>query len=178
MRPFHTLTQGRRNLSVASLLFATGLFAIGLANPTTWLNNRFDTAIAQATTKSFDVAHGQTIRQTPIAGSEEFWLGRVPSAPTLMVQPASWTSPVAKGDRFTISAGGSAREFEVVGVTPLSLPATLVPTSQSQDTEAVRTQLLVTCRTTDAHHTTTMKFVVDANARLPWTITDQPARTL
>ena len=164
MTPFKTPSLGTRNLGLAGLLFASGLFAVTFASPTAWLQSGFDAAIN--TTDVEPVAIAQSQWTAPIAGSEEYWLG-APTTPDHhdMMQPAAWHAPLAKGDRFTISSDGSAREFEVVKVEPL-LNAVSDPASDK--TTGQKTQLLVQCRSTDRNHPETVKFIVDEGAGLPW----------
>ena len=174
MKPFSdlstgTLKLGTQNLGVAGVLFATVLFAVSLVNPTTWLQNGFDAAI-QRTSHSSPMISARLANLSPSAGSEEFWLGVNASPKSSHVHPATWQTPIVKGQRFTISSGDDAREFEVVEVEMLWT---------SNPNSASSAQRLVTCRTTDGNRPETIKFVLDANAQLPWTTKSrQLARTL
>jgi len=166
MKSFQALFLGQRSLSLAGLLFASGLLAVTAANPATWLQSGFEAAInGGAGNQTF--ASAQRSSTSPIAGSEDYWLGTPNASSTdkSMIQPATWQSPVAKGDRFKISSGSQAREFRVISIEPLS---TSLNPSIASDGATNPEQLLVICHATDASHPETIKFVVDARSGLPW----------
>lgn len=177
MQLFQALFPAHRSLSLAGVLFGTGLLAVSLANPATWLQSGFEAALNESTPQ-LQVASARTPARAPIAGSESYWLGTSSAtAGKHLMQPATWQAPVAKGDRFTISSGRTAsdtinREFEVITIEPL------LTTHQLRElgkTSAKKDQFLVICRSTDKRNRETVKFLIDSTSGLPWA--SSPART-
>ncbi len=172
MKPFQALFSGHRSLSLAGLLFASGLLAVTSANPATWLQSSFEAAI-NGSTENQNVADARHTWTPTIAGSEDYWLGTSNATTDKnMIQPATWQSPVAKGDRFKISSGAEAHEFKVISIEPLL--TALNPTTAGDGT-TTHEQLLVICHSTDKTHPEVIKFVVDGSSGLPWM--KPPART-
>ncbi len=177
MKLFQALFSAHRSLSLAGLLFGTGLLAVSWANPAIWLQSGFETALNTSPTP-IAVAAARKPWTPPIAGSESYWLGSSSvTANKTMMQPATWQAPVAKGDRFTISSGNTTigtvdREFEVVTIEPL---LTAVGLSEADKSSTEHDQFLVICRSTDKHHPEVVKFLLDSTSGLPWATA--PART-
>lgn len=171
MKLFQALFPAHRGLSLAGLLFGSGLLAVSLANPATWLQSGFDTALNGSTT-SQQFAHARKSWTAPIAGSESYWLGTSSATASTahMMQPATWQAPVAKGDRFTISSASTAsgpvdREFEVTSIEPL---LTKIHDKDVGKGTAKPDQFLVVCQSTDKRHPEALRFLVDSTSGLPW----------
>lgn len=169
MKTSFTSTLGHRSLTFASALFTAGLLAVALTNPNAWLQSGFEAAINGSGTPS-QVTAAQSKWTQPVAGSEAYWLGSNPTAPNHdLIQPAHWRSSIAQGDRFSISSHGKQREFEVIAIEPL-LNSTGQQHRRADD--VLKNQLIVVCRTTDTDHPETLRFLMDADAPLPWTVVE------
>lgn len=165
MKSLQALYSTHRSHALAGLVFATGLLAVLAANPTHWLQSGFESAI-NASSKNQHLAHTRRTLKSPIAGSEDYWLG-TPNLATRsdLIRPATWRSPVVKGDRFKISSGSTEREYEVIRVEPF---VSKLSSDTSGTTANAMTPILVTCQATDGGKTDLIKFVVDKNTELPW----------
>jgi len=177
MQLFQALFPGHRSLSFAGLLFGSGLLAVALANPATWLQSGFETAL-NGSNASLQLADARTPAFPPIAGSESYWLGTSSAtANKHLMQPATWQAPIAQGDRFIISSARSAsdsanREFEVITIEPLLSAHSL---KDRKKASAEKDQFLVICRSTDKRNPEILKFLVDSTTGLPWA--SAPKRT-
>lgn len=92
---------------VAPALASIAVAAIGLANTDAWLESSFSSAVADAAGNRTVVARGPAV-----SGSEDYWLGRLPSG----TSPVVWTAPLVAGDRFSMGANGNEHHYVVVGV--------------------------------------------------------------
>ena len=180
MKPFHAPALGHGNLALAGLLVASGLFALALANPAAWLESGFETAINNRPASAGAVTVARAKWTPPVVGSEDYWLGEAATtSQNTLMQPAAWQGSVAKGDRFTISSGGGARDFEVISIEPVNGTASTVANTVTGGESALAdAQVLVTCRAVGARHGETVRFLLNAGAPLPWTTTPANAHAL
>lgn len=107
-----------RHLITAGGLGAVALIGAVFANTDAVVTRGFADAIASTT----PVAHQDAVASAPaISGSEEFWLSRAVNS---AIKPANWLAPrphaSAIGQRFTLTANGTARTLEIVDVRALA----------------------------------------------------------
>jgi len=154
------------NLPVAALGIATaglGAAALTLGNGDAVVKRGFERALASMA----DHPNVAKTTASAISGGPQSWLTHV-----VHDAAASFSKPVAVGDRITISSGGRERVLHVINVDKLD--SSIVPISSEQPTPL----LLVTCRDEANPDGRLVRFLIEAGEPLPALSSAKTARTL
>jgi hypothetical protein len=160
-RSFFRLT----NLPVAAL----GIVAAGFGAAALTLGNT-DAVVERGFARALASKADRTDAGKPvpaISGTEEFWLTHVVHNATVPL-----TTPVAVGDRLTISSGGREQVLHVVNVDKID--SKIVPISSERPTHL----LLVTCRDQAKPEARPIRFLLEADDELPALSSARTARAL
>jgi hypothetical protein len=154
------------NLPVAALVVAAaGLSAAALmlGNGDAVVERGFERALASMA----DQPQSAKTTASGLAGNGQFWLTHV-----VHDAGATFTKPVAVGDRITIASGGRERNLRVVDVAKLD--SSIVPASSERPAPL----LLVTCRDEASPTSRPVRLLIEADDEAPALSSAKAARTL
>lgn len=166
-----------------AVIFSTTLVTLAALNPERLVASGFETALSASASQFAHTVPRVTdrvaaaedtvtlVKSVPIAGSEAYWLkaGDRTAHASAHVKPVTWSPPVSRGDRFTMSSGSNKQTMEVVSVRELD-GLSAVSSGQEAETLAKGPQWLISCRDANNPAAQPIHLIVDAATPLPWTV--------
>lgn len=140
---------------------ALGGLSAGLLSADRIVTAGFTSALNAEASKTPVAVAGARAGLPQLAGSEAFWLGS--ALDSVDAVPATWSEPVALGDRIIIASNGGARQIEVIDIRPLGDNSPL----DRGTAVGVSQFLLITGRDTAAPDAEPIRFVVGQSAEAP-----------